>query len=430
MLLQIWEIVVNISEPLLFSLLLRKKLEIRSGYLPFAIFGIIIAAGITTALNLFSIDFLPTVIIGFTVFFLYSVIFFKGSIWKKAVWSAIMIIIIIVSNTIDTDIFLLVTGKTSFLESSGIRFAYTLTYMIFNAIIVLLVSKVDTDKRYLPLYIRISIVALCLIGCVSLYLLMDHIVLLVERQMSTGICVILSAAMIIYIIYLLVFMDMISRSAKKMNDAQVELTKANAEAEYNTQVSAVIDTFREIKHDYASHITAIAAYANDENWDALKKYLSDFNAQYGIEKYFISTGNRTFDSIVTSKALLCSSKGISFDTTVLLPPVLPFSDIEIAALFGNLLDNAINAQDSVEANRYIFLEVKTKGKMLCITVKNSSGGIYKYNKGELVTSNADTASHGLGLKRIRAIVTGHGGSFNVSPEADSFTARMLVPLET
>ena len=103
--------------------------------------------------------------------------------------------------------------------------------------------------------------------------------------------------------------------------------------------------------------------------------------------------------------------------------------METAALFGNLLDNAINAQDAVQGKKYIQLEVKTKGKMLSITVINSSSGNYRYAKGELATLNKDRATHGLGLKRIKSIAETHGGNLTVTPEDDRFTARVLVPLE-
>lgn len=63
--------------------------------------------------------------------------------------------------------------------------------------------------------------------------------------------------------------------------------------------------------------------------------------------------------------------------------------------------------------------------MLCITVKNSPSGNYKFKNNELVTSNKDTV-----LKQVRAIVTAHGGSFTVLPETDCFTARVLVSLES
>ena len=429
MLLQIWEIIVNITEPLFMFLILYKKLELKKNALPFAIAGILVIAAGTTVMNKAELDFLPIILISYAEYICFALLLFKGKVWMKVMWSTLMVFSVISANMTLTPVFIAFSSAAEVLSPSLFRFIATLSYVLLNGFIVFLIIRFNETDRYIPDYIKISVVALALVGCTSLYLLMNHIVTLSEHGMQVWIGIVLSLTILLLILALLFFMDRISRSAKKMNDQQVELARANSELEYNTQVTAVIDTFREIKHDYVSHITAISAYVRDENWDALRKYLSDFNTEYGVEKFFVSTGNRTFDSIVTSKALICSGKGIDFDITALLPPVLPFSDMETAALFGNLLDNAINAQESVEAKKYIQLEVKTKGKMLSITVVNSSSGNYRYVKGELATSNRDKTTHGLGLKRIKSIAETHGGNLTVTPEDDRFTARVLVPLE-
>lgn len=429
MLLQIWEIIVNITEPLFLFFILNKKLELRKNSLPFAILGMLVIAAVTTVMNKVGLDFLPTILVCYAEYICFAFLLFKGNPWMKIMWSTLYVFSVVSANMIVAPVLIAFSSAAQFFSQTFFRFIPTFSYVLLNGFIVFLIIRFNETDRYIPDYIKISIVALALIGCTSLYLLMNHIVVLSEHGMQVWIGVILSSTILLLILALLFFMDRISRSAKRMNDQQVELARANSELEYNAQVSAVINTFREIKHDYVSHITAINAYAQAENWDALKKYLSDFNDEYGVEKYFISTGNRTFDAIVTSKALICSGKGIDFDFTALLPPALPFSDMETAALFGNLLDNAINAQESVETKKYIQLEVQTKGKMLSIRVVNSSDGNYRYVKGELATSNSDRVTHGLGLKRIRSIAETHGGNLTLSPEDDKFTAIVIVPLE-
>ena len=429
MLQEIWEFIVNITEPLFMFFVMYNKLKLRKNALPFALLSILLCAGVTTLVNKLGIDYLPCVLIVFVEYLTFAFAFFKGTLGMRALYSALSIFALVAANMTVAPLVMALSSSAEMLSPTLLRVVAQIFYVALNGFLTWLIIRFNEKDRYIPNYIKISVVTLTLIGCASLYLLMNHIILLAEHGMSLWIGVVLSATILLLTVALFFFMDRISRAAEKMNNAEVELTRANAELEYNTQVSAVIDTFREIKHDYASHITALAAFAHDENWDALKTYLSDLNESYGIEKYFSNTGNRTFDSIVTSKALICSNRGIDFDITALLPPELPFSDMETAALFGNLLDNAINAQESVDAHKYVSLEVKTKGRMLCITVKNSSCGNYRYEKGELATSNRDKTTHGLGLKRIKSIAEAHGGSLTLAPEADCFTATLLVPLE-
>ena len=71
--------------------------------------------------------------------------------------------------------------------------------------------------------------------------------------------------------------------------------------------------------------------------------------------------------------------------------------------------------------------------MLLITITNSSIGDYKLNKfGKLLTTKqnkTDNSYHGIGMKQIYRIVKDKKGFIRISPESDSFTLEIMIPLE-
>ena len=108
---------------------------------------------------------------------------------------------------------------------------------------------------------------------------------------------------IIFILAILLLLDAVSRTLKKVEDAKIEIATINAETEHNKKIFSMVETFREIKHDYVAHLLTISAFANDNDIEGIKAYLSDLNSEYGIEDAFITTNNRVFDSILTAQNL-------------------------------------------------------------------------------------------------------------------------------
>ena len=89
----------------------------------------------------------------------------------------------------------------------------------------------------------------------------------------------------------------------------------------------------------------------------------------------VKTGNSALDIILTEKSLLCGSNQISF-TVIADGEALGFiADADIYTLFGNALDNAIEAVMRLpEEKRVISLTTKQNGNLLSVNIRNFYGG--------------------------------------------------------
>ena len=105
------------------------------------------------------------------------------------------------------------------------------------------------------------------------------------------------------------------------------------------------------------------------------------------------------------------------------------SDIDICALFVNLLDNAIEANKKLprEKERYIFFKAKRKGKMAILEASNPFDGVVHYEKeGVLETTKEDKKYHGYGLQSIRQTVEKYLGYMEIKTEDNIFDIVMYL----
>lgn len=145
----------------------------------------------------------------------------------------------------------------------------------------------------------------------------------------------------------------------------------------------------------------------------------------------VKTGNETIDIILTEKSLLCSKDHIKLTCVVDGAKLSFMKASDIYSLFGNAIENAMEALSSVEdeEKRVIGIIVKSSGAFLSIHFYNHCPQALQIADGLPLTTKHDTQSHGFGMKSIQMITMRYGGDLSVSVENDVFSLRLLFPLE-
>ena len=106
------------------------------------------------------------------------------------------------------------------------------------------------------------------------------------------------------------------------------------------------------------------------------------------------------------------------------------SSMEIAALCGDALDNAIEASRRVPdpAKRLIELALFRRGEMVVIRVDTCFDGRLSTDAGgPLTTIKADGVRHGWGVKSIQWTARKYGGHAATRAEDHWFTLTVLLP---
>jgi len=149
--------------------------------------------------------------------------------------------------------------------------------------------------------------------------------------------------------------------------------------------------------------------------------------QYEVQN---KTGNRVLDTLLSAKSLQCQHQGISL-TCVADGAELSFMHpMDLSALFGNALDNAIESVCKLNdpEKRLIHVSIARQKQFLRIRVENCYEGELAYENGIPATTKKDKRFHGFGLKSIRDVVAKYNGSMTISTQGGWFELRILLPV--
>lgn len=142
----------------------------------------------------------------------------------------------------------------------------------------------------------------------------------------------------------------------------------------------------------------------------------------------VHTGNAALDVVLTEKSLLCASKDIRF-TCIADGEGLDFMDAcDVYALFGNALDNAIEATEELAAQkRLIGLTVRRLPGMCVINVQNYTDRALQFMEGVPITNKEDKNEHGFGVKSMKLLIEKYGGELSFTLQDEIFNLDMVLP---
>ena len=160
-----------------------------------------------------------------------------------------------------------------------------------------------------------------------------------------------------------------------------------------------------------------------------KEALKEIESHISIYDSSAKTGNDALDVILTEKSLLCNKEKIDFSFMADGEKLSFMRKEDIYALFGNIIDNAIEAVMKLdETKRVISLKVKSLGNMLVINSFNYYDGEIIFENGAIITRKHDKTSHGFGIKSIKYICSRYDGDVQINTESDVFTLNVLIPI--
>ncbi len=187
-----------------------------------------------------------------------------------------------------------------------------------------------------------------------------------------------------------------------------------------------IDMVNQKYHDLKHQITLLKTEAGTRSVSDLEQMEKEIKGHEAQNK----TGNAVLDTVLTSKSMLCQSKGIELRSIVDGSCLSFMNDMDISALFGNMLDNAIECEEKIPQpeRRLIRLNVVREKQFVRIRVENYCEKPISFHDGLPQTTRKDKALHGYGMKSMRSTVRRYGGSLVASLEDGWFTVKILIPV--
>ena len=182
-------------------------------------------------------------------------------------------------------------------------------------------------------------------------------------------------------------------------------------------------------HDLKHQITVLKS---DITEDQKRSYLDEMEEEIRVYEAQSNTGNHVVDTILTEKRMQCQRQQITM-TAVADGSALDFlSEMEIASLLGNALENAIDAAKMIgnPEERLIRFSIDRYKSFVRIRVENRVEGKVKMKNGLPQTTKEDKRLHGYGVKSMQDIAARHGGSLQIEVKDGWFRLHLLIPVNT
>lgn len=209
-----------------------------------------------------------------------------------------------------------------------------------------------------------------------------------------------------------------SLSQKQLQEEVVFLNELRAQQQKQYQLSKeTIDSINFKCHDLKHQIRKITSSA-DINRETAKE-IEDVISIYDSA---VKTGNEALDVILTEKSLQCNEENIRI-TCIADGTALSFmKDADIYTLFGNAIDNAIEAVEKLDdkEKRIIGLKVKSDENYIVIHIYNYYNGELQFSEGHPSTSKNDRENHGFGVRSMEKIAEKYSGNLNILAEDNVF----------
>ena len=158
-------------------------------------------------------------------------------------------------------------------------------------------------------------------------------------------------------------------------------------------------------------------------------YLEKMEREIRVYETQNKTGNQILDAVLTNKAMICQNKEIELKFIVDGEALSFMDDMDVSALFGNMLDNAIESAEKQQEKqkRLIWLYVTREKQFVRIRTENYCDEKIYFKNGMPVTTKKDRRLHGYGMKSIKSTVEKYNGSVVAAQENNWFELKILLP---
>lgn len=179
-------------------------------------------------------------------------------------------------------------------------------------------------------------------------------------------------------------------------------------------------------HDIMYKVNSLLAQGerSAEAADDLRKSISIYDTK-------VETGNKILNVLLTEKSLFCEQNGISFSCMADGEKLSFMSDGDLYCLFGNMIDNALEAVNTISERerRVVNVVIKAKNDMLIVQEDNYFDGELTFKNGLPQTTKTDKNYHGFGMRSIRMIVHKYEGELTAYVTGDIFHLNIIFSLK-
>ncbi len=219
----------------------------------------------------------------------------------------------------------------------------------------------------------------------------------------------------------------IEKASKKEIETKLKLQQIEMELKQNKDIITITDNLRKLRHDMNNHIGLIKSLVYEQKYDDLRKYVDDLYQDVAVANEYIVIENKTLSLLLNSKREKARELEVDFQSFVAASDI-NIPDKDICVLFGNILDNAIEAASKAVKLKFVNMSIQKTESGCIIQCENSIGEKPIIRKGKFLTSKSDKHLHGIGTGNIIDVVHKYNGKIDFDFDEEVFNIRIVMPI--
>lgn len=204
--------------------------------------------------------------------------------------------------------------------------------------------------------------------------------------------------------------------------------KKQFESEYNffkDYKATQEDTIR-FRHDWQNHMLLIRQMLANGEYDKAEAYFTSLSANTPEGNTRTATGCELADMILGIKSEQMENLNITFHFKGNLKDLNRLEQVDCCVLLSNLLDNAIEANSKVTADRHITLLSRRTEKLFYLEMRNPSVEKLCVDGHRVLSTKKTDTPCGIGLENVNAIIQKYNGECKYFTEEGTFVFQMLM----
>ncbi|MDE6663547.1 MAG: ATP-binding protein [Lachnospiraceae bacterium] len=201
-----------------------------------------------------------------------------------------------------------------------------------------------------------------------------------------------------------------------------------------------------LRHDMKNHVIALSGLLKNRELEKMNDYLENMKDSGNLGNCEEITGSRVVDALLYQKRKVAEQNNIAWECDVQISEICRINEFDLCVLFGNLLDNALQACERLQCSNSVndsdsFIDIRAKAVKKCflLEVKNSTNAadvpeigytgknnISRHGARSIIKNNV--SGHGIGLLNVKDVVYKYNGAINMNVENGIFVISILLPL--
>lgn len=218
--------------------------------------------------------------------------------------------------------------------------------------------------------------------------------------------------------------EKLSEQAEIEKRQELFAQQIRAQSKHIDEILITQRELRKLRHDLANHNISIKAYFERQDYKAGLEYMQDMDGLARVSEKVIETGNVALDAIMNTKKSIAESKEIEFEANIQIPENIFVDAIDICIIFGNALDNCIEACEQIEnGKKKITVSIVYEDNSIICKIVNSAA---KSNNKFLHTAKKDAENHGFGISNIESAMEKYKNVCRFKQTEDEFILSFVI----